>query len=153
MILNQDTFDLLREKYRVYDIETRYKSFDSFGASDRGVTMRVSLTGFERMMRDLFNPEKTVLDTRDVFSITPMEIKSDGKVVYVAKYEMDKYPLDIVAEYGAKLREVFEAEGCQLILMPKIMEVSILTVEQLTQMRDNLTELIQNLSYDNIIGF
>lgn len=153
MILNQNTFDLLREKYRVYDIETRYESFDSFGASDREVTMRVSLTGFERMMRDLFNPEKTVLDTRDVFSITPMEIKSDGKVVYVAKYEMDKYPFDIVAEYGAKLREVFEAEGCQLILMPKIMDVSILTVEQLTQMRDNLTELIQNLSYDNIIGF
>ena len=153
MILNQDTFDLLREKYRVYDIETRYESFDSFGAGDREVTMRVSLTGFERMMRDLFNPEKTVLDTRDVFSITPMEIKSDGKVVYVAKYEMDKYPLDVVAEYGAKLREVFEAEGCQLILMPKIMDVSILTVEQLTQMRDNLTELIQNLSYDNIIGF
>ena len=23
MILNQDTFDLLREKYRVYDIETK----------------------------------------------------------------------------------------------------------------------------------
>jgi len=43
MTLNQDTFDLLREKYRVYDIETRYESFDSFGASDREVTMRVSL--------------------------------------------------------------------------------------------------------------
>ena len=32
---------MLREKYRVYDIETRYESFDSFGASDREVTMRV----------------------------------------------------------------------------------------------------------------
>ena len=109
--------------------------------------------GFERLIRDLFSPEKNVIDTRDVFSIVPMEIKNNGKIVYVAKYEMDKYPLDVVADYGAKLREVFEAEGCQLILMPKIMDVSILTVEQLTQMRDNLTELIQNLSYDNIIGF
>ena len=109
--------------------------------------------GFERLIRDLFSPEKNVIDTRDVFSIVPMEIKSDGNIVYVAKYEINKYPLDIVADYGAKLREVFEAEGCQLILMPKIMDVSILTVEQLTQMRDNLTELIQNLSYDNIIGF
>ena len=66
---------------------------------------------------------------------------------------MDKYPLDVIAAYGEKLREALEAEGCKVILMPKIMDVSILTVEQLTQMRDNLTELIQNLSYDNIIGF
>ena len=146
MILNQDTFDLLREKYRVYDIETKC-------GDDREVTMRVSLTGFERMMRDLFNPERAVIDTRDVFAVSPMEIQSDGKVVYVAKYPMDKYPLDLIAAYGEKLREALEAEGCKVILMPKIMDVSILTIEQLTQMRDGLTELIQNLSYDNIIGF
>lgn len=153
MILNQDTFDLLREKYRVYDIETRYESYDSFGVNDREVTMRASLTGFERMMGDLFNPERTVIDTRDVFSVSPMEITSDKRCVYVAKYPMDKYPLDVIAAYGEKLREVLEAEGCNVILMPKALDVSILTVEQLAQMRDNLTELIQSLSYDNIIGF
>lgn len=151
MILNQDTFDLLREKYRVYDIETRYE-YDSF-SDGREVTMRASLTGFERMMQDLFNPERTVIDTREVFSVSPMEITSDKKCVYVAKYPMEKYPLDIIAAYGEKLREALEAEGCKVILMPKMLDVSILTVEQLTQMRDNLTELIQSLSYDNIIGF
>ena len=153
MTLNQDTFDLLREKYRVYDIETRYESFDSFGASDREVTMRCSLTGFERMMRDLFNPERAVIDTRDVFAISPMEVTSDKKFVYLAKYSMDKYPLDIVAAYGEKLLEALSAEGCTGILLPNTFDVSVLTVEQLTQMRDNLTELIKNLSYDNIIGF
>lgn len=151
MILNQDTFDLLREKYRVYDIETRYE-YDSF-SDGREVTMRASLTGFERMMQDLFNTERTVLDTREVFTVSPMEITSDKKCVYVAKYHMEKYPLDIIAAYGEKLREALEAEGCKVILMPKMLDVSILTVEQLQQMRDGLTELIQSLSYDNIIGF
>lgn len=153
MTLNQDTFDLLREKYLVYDIETRYESYDPFGMNNCEVTMQASLTGFERMMRDLFSPERTVIDTRDVFSVSPMEITSDKKRVYLAKYSMEKYPLDIVAAYGEKLLEALSAEGCTGILLPNIFDVSILTVEQLTQMRDNLTELIQSLSYDNIIGF
>ena len=113
MTLNQDTFDLLREKYRVYDIETRYESFDSFGASDREVTMRVSLTGFERMMRDLFNPERAVIDTRDVFAVSPMEVTSDKKFVYLAKYSMDKYPLDIVAAYGENFSKPFQPKDAQ----------------------------------------
>ncbi len=162
MIIDQSVYDIFHDKYRVIDIESVYEPVCAYDAynhplarydSGGEVKMRLTHGGFERLIKDLFNPEKTVLDTRDVFSIAPMEIKNDGKVVYVAKYEMDKYPLDVVADYGAKLREVFEAEGCRLILMPKIMDVSILTVEQLTQMRDNLTELIKNLSYDNIIGF
>lgn len=157
MIIDQTTIEVLQSKYGIRDIESRYESSyaNSRESIGFGGEVRMSLphSGFERLIRDLFSPEKNVIDTRDVFSIVPVEIKNDGKIVYVAKYEMDKYPLDVVADYGAKLREVFEAEGCQLILMPKIMDVSILTVEQLTQMRDNLTELIQNLSYDNIIGF
>lgn len=153
MILNQDTFDLLREKYRVYDIETRYDPYGSFGTSDHEVTISTSLTGFQRMVDDLFSPERAVIDTRDIFSVSPMEITTDKKCVYVAKYPMEKYPLDVIAAYGEKLREALEVERCKVILMPKMLDVSILTVEQLTQMRDNLTELIQSLSYDNIIGF
>jgi hypothetical protein len=158
VILDQTTIEVLQSKYGIRDIESRYESCyaNSRGESiGFGGEVRMSLPhlGFERLIRDLFSPEKNLIDTRDVFSIAPMEIKNDGKLVYVAKYEIDKYPLDVVADYGAKLREVFEAEGCQLILMPKIMDVSILTVEQLTQMRDALTKLIQDLSYDNIIGF
>lgn len=157
VIIDHTTIEAFQSKYGIRDIESRYEScYANSGESiDFGGEVRMSLPrfGFERLIRDLFSPEKNVIDTRDVFSIAPMEIKNDGKIVYVAKYEMGKYPLDVVADYAAKLREVFEAEGCQLILMPKTMDVSILTVEQLTQMRDSLTELIQNLSYDNIIGF
>lgn len=162
MIIDQTTIDILKDRYGVFDIESRHEPTYAYGAENRAIgvmefgseiKMRLAHSGFERLLRDLFTVEKTVVDTRDIFSITPMEIQSDGKVVYVAKYPMDKYPLDVIAAYGKKLREALEAEGCKVILMPKIMDVSILTVEQLTQMRDILTELIQNLSYDNIIGF
>lgn len=157
MIINQTTIEVLQSKYGIRDIESRQNSCygNSIGSIDLVSEIRMSLppSGFERLIRDLFSPEKNVIDTRDVFSIVPMEIKNDGKIVYVAKYEMDKYPLDVVADYGAKLREVFEEKGCQLILMPKIMDVSILTVEQLKQMRDELNELIDSLNYNNIIGF
>lgn len=162
MIIDQSVYDILHDKYRVIDIESVYEPVYAYDAynhplarydSGGEVKMRLTHGGFERLIKDLFNPEKTVLDTRDVFKITPMEIKNDKKIVYVAKYAMDKYPLDIISEYGKKLHELFEAEGHTLILMPEIIDVSVLTVEQLTQMRDNLTELIQNLSYDNIIGF
>ena len=164
MIIDQTTIDILKARYGVFDIESRYEptyTYDAVNCTYRAmgvmaggeIKMHLAHSGFERLLRDLFAVEKTVVDTRDIFSITPMEIQSDGKVVYVAKYPMDKYPLDVIAAYGEKLREALEAEGCKVILMPKIMDVSILTVEQLTQMRDALTELIQNLSYDNIIGF
>ena len=156
-MIDQTTLEVLQGKYGIRDIEMRYESYDANTNESIGfdgeVTMSLPRLGFERLIRDIFSPEKSVIDTRDVFSIAPVEIKSGGKIVYVAKYEMDKYPLEIIAAYGTKLREAFEAEGCKLILMPKIMDVSILTVEQLTQMRDDLTELIQSLSYDNIIGF
>lgn len=162
MIIDQSVYDILHDKYRVIDIESVYEpayAYDAYNHPlaryDHGgeVKMRLTHGGFEQLIRDLFNPEKTVLDTRDVFKITPMEIKKDKKIVYVAKYAMDKYPLDVISEYGKKLHELFEAEGRTLILMPEIIDVSVLTVEQLTQMRDSLTELIQSLSYDNIIGF
>lgn len=149
MIIDQSVYDILYDKYRAINIELVHDACDHSGE----VTMRLTCDGFERLIKDLFNPEKTVLDTRDVFKITPMEIKDDKKIVYVAKYAIDKYPLDIIYEYGKQLCELFEAEGHTLILIPEIIDVSILTVEQLTQMRDSLTELIQNLSYDNIIGF
>lgn len=162
MIIDKTAIDILKDRYGVFDIESHYDPTCVYGAENRvmgamdfdgEIKMHLARSGFERLLRDLFTVEKTVVDTRDIFSITPMEIQSDGKVVYVAKYPMDKYPLDVISAYGKKLREALEAEGCKVILMPKIMDVSILTVEQLTQMRDNLTELIQNLSYDNIIGF
>lgn len=162
MIIDQSVYDILHDKYRVIDIKSVYEpvyAYDAYNHPpriaryDRDVKMRLTCGGFERLIKDLFNPEKTVLDTRDVFKITPMEIQDDNKVVYVAKYAMDKYPLDIISEYGKKLHELFEAKGHTLILIPEIIDVSVLTVEQLTQMRDNLTELIQSLSYDNIIGF
>lgn len=61
--------------------------------------------------------------------------------------------MEMIAEYGEKLRKALEAEGQKVILMPQTFDVSLLTIEQLTQVRDNLTELIQSLSYDNIICF
>lgn len=161
MIIDQSVRDIFCDKYRVIDIESVYEPVYAYDAynhplvrydSSGEIKMRLTHGGFERL-GDLFNPEKTVLDTRDIFTITPMEIKDDKKVVYVAKYAMDKYPLDIISEYGKKLHELFKAEGRALILMPEIIDVSIFTVEQLTQMRDNLTELIDCLNYDNIIGF
>lgn len=162
MIIDQTTIDILQDKYQVIDIESRYEPTYAYGSSGRPmgvmdfggeIKMRLTHSGFERIIRDLFSPEKQVIDTRDVFAVSPMEITSDKRCVYVAKYPMDKYPLDIIAEYGEKLREALEAEGQKVILMPQTFDVSLLTVEQLQQMRDGLTELIQSLSYDNIIGF
>lgn len=162
MIIDQTTVDILKNRYGVFDIESRYDSTYAYGAENRviGMTdfggeieMHLAHSGFERLLRDLFSVENAAVDIRNIFSIAPMEIQPDGKVVYVAKYPVDEYPLDVIAAYGKKLREAFEAEGRRVILMPKIIDVSVLTVEQLVQMRDNLTELIQNLSYDNIIGF
>lgn len=162
MIIDQTTIDIFEDRYGVFDIESHYEPAYAYGTGNRamGVTdfggevkMCLKHSGFERLLRDLFTVEKGVVDTRDIFSMTSMEIPSDGKVVCVAKYPIGEYPLDMIAAYGKKLRETLETEGCKVILMPKTIDVSILTVEQLTQLRDDLTELINSLSYENIIGF
>ena len=153
MTLNQDALDLLREKYCVYKVETRYDPPGRLGTSDQDVTISASLMGFQRMLNDLFSIERATIDTRGVFSVSPMAITTDEKRVYVAKYPMREYPLDVIAAYGEKLRGALESEGCKVVLMPKELDVSVLTIEQLQQIRDDLTELINNLSYDNIIGF
>lgn len=147
-MIDQSMIDVLKAKYQVFDI---ILNMTCDFADD--IEMKLTRGGFERLIRDLFSTEKTVLDTRDVFSIVPVAIKNASDVVYVAKYAMDKYPLDVVATYGEKLRTAFEAEGHKLILIPQTIDVSAFTVEQLSEMRDGLTELINSLSYDNIMGF
>ena len=154
MVLDQSVFDILRDRYQVYNVETRIGTYGAMNFTDSSeVTMELSMSGFNRLVNDLFSPNKNVVDTRDVFTIVPMEIKDKRQAIYIAKYKMDKYPLGIISEYGKKLHELFESEGRALILMPEFIDVSVLSTEQLTQMRDNLTALIESLSYDNIIGF
>ena len=162
MIIDQTTIDVLQDRYQVMDMESRYEPSYAYDARGRAagileyggeIKMRLTHSGFERLIRDLFTPDKQVIDTRDIFAVTPLEIATDKKCVYLAKYSMEKHPIDVVAAYGEKLLGALSAEGCTGILLPNIFDVSVLTVEQLQQMRDNLTELIQSLSYDNIIGF
>ena len=145
MTLNKRTFDLLRKEYYVYDIQT------SFESNNVDVTISMSVAGIEKMIGDLFDPERESADS-PIFSVSSMEICNE-KAVYVAKYPMDKYPFEVIAKYGEKLRKSLEAEGCKVILMPEAIDVSILTVEQLTQMRDDLTKLIESLDYNSAMGF
>ena len=148
MILNHAILDSLREKYHVNNIEAQFDSYDSPGA----VTMQTSLAGFERMAIDLLKPKREAIDIGEVFSITPIEIHS-GKNVVCVRYPMDEYPLDTIIEPLNRLREALGSEGHKVIFIPQSIDVSILTVEQLKQMRDELNELIDSLNYNNIIGF
>lgn len=149
-MIDRTTYDILQRRYHVYEIET---SIGYSGAFDENeVTINLSGFGFTQLVKDLFNPQNCTNGLEKMFSISTIPIKEDN-VVYVAKYATDEYPIDVIVEYGKKLREVFEANGHKLILMPKIIDVSALGVEQIIKIRDGLTELIDSLSYDNIIGF
>lgn len=95
MIIDQAIIDTLKSRYRVFDIEARYssecylsESMDSFGE----IKMQLTHGGFERLIRDLFGAEKTAVDVRDVFSVSPMEIESDKGLVYVAKISDRQIP-------------------------------------------------------------
>lgn len=162
MIIDQITLDTLKDKYQVIDIESRCElpyAYASNGrtivASDLDGEIQICLThgGFERLIQDLHAPEKQTIDVRDVFAISPIEIITDKRCVYVATFSMEKYPVDVVVASGKKLLEALSTEGCTGIVLPDIFDISILTVEQLTQMRDNLTAMIQNMNYDNVMGF
>lgn len=162
MIIDQITLDTLKDKYQVIDIETQYKQPYAYAPVGRGVVasdldgeiqIRLTHSGFERLIQDLHTPDKQTIDAQDVFTVSPIEIIPDERCVYLAKFSFGKYPVNVVVESGKKLLEAFSAEGCTGIVLPDIFDISILTVEQLTQMRDNLTEMIQNMNYDNVMGF
>lgn len=156
MIIDQMTSDTLKGKYQVIDIESRCESPYAMVAAtdlDGEITMRLTRRGFERLIQDLHTSDKQTIDVRDVFAVSPIEITTDKKCVYLAKFPLEKYPMDVVVASGKELLDYLSAEGCTGIVLPDIFDISILSVEQLTQIRDSLTEIIQNMSYDNIIGF
>ncbi len=145
MTINQNNIDILRHEYHVHYIETRMARDE-----ENEIEMRISATGFYKLLEDLMS-SKHSSNVEDVFSITTIENKTDG--IYVVKYPINEHPLDLIKTYGEQLRERFDAEGRTLILMPKEIDVSVLNIAQLKQLRDDLSELINNLNYDNIIGF
>lgn len=162
MIIDQMTLDTLKSKYQAIDIESRREQPYAYALVGRTVaatdldgeiTMRLTRRGFERLIQDLHTSDKQAIDVRDVFAVSPIEITTDKKCVYLAKFPLEKYPMDVVVASGKKLLEFLSAEGCTGIVLPDIFDVSILSMEQLTQIRDSLTEIIQNMNYDNIIGF
>lgn len=148
MKIDQIAFDALKDKYQVIEIASQYES-----PYEGEVVMRLAHDGFERLIQDLRISDKQVIDDWDIFAVSPIEIRTDKRYVYLAKFPLEKYPMNVIVESGKKLLEVFSAKGCTGIVLPDVLDISILTVEQLTQMRDNLTEVIQNMNYDNIIGF
>lgn len=161
MIFDKNQFDAFSNRYRLVSVTSRsdaptcaYSSGGNPLAAFHGdgeVEITMKRSGFDRLIYDLFRTENSTFDIRDIFSIEPLDVGKDG--ILVVKYPLGEYLLKELVEWANRLKEILEENGHKAIFIPKEMDVSILTVEQLAQMRDNLTELIKNLSYDNIIGF
>lgn len=86
------------------------------------------------------------LVTLSEFDFTP------GKI-YVLRYDHCRIGADALQRISEELRKFVKFKECPLIAIPDTTDISEFSLDELTKLRDELTETIKNMSYDNIIGF
>lgn len=73
--------------------------------------------------------------------------------IYVLKYDHRRIGVGTLQRILDELRKVVELKKCSVIAIPDTTDISEFSLDELTKLRDELTETIKNMSYDNIIGF
>lgn len=84
--------------------------------------------------------------TLSEFDFTPCKI-------YVLKYDHCRVNASTLQRISEELRKFVKFKECSFIAIPDTTDISKFTLDELTEIRDELTETINNMSYDNIIGF
>lgn len=84
--------------------------------------------------------------TLSEFDFTP------GKI-YVLKYDKCRINASTLQRISEELRKFVKFKECSFIAIPDTTDISKFTLDELTELRDELTETIRNMNYDNIIGF
>lgn len=86
-------------------------------------------------------------------SATLFEIDFTPGKIYVLKYDHYRINTGTLQRISEELRKLDKFKECSLIAIPDTTDISKFSLDELTKLRDELTETIKNMSYDNIIGF
>ena len=150
------TLNELKERYHVHSIESHTDSVEYFDqsrinyyTSEEEVCIEMSGGGFRRMMQDLFRTPVDQGYFRTTFEIDKFCLQ-DG-VPWVAKFDASHQDLDVIKVLAEKLTKEFPDK--KIIFLPKDINIEAMGIEGLTALRDHLSSIIENLNYDNIMGF
>lgn len=164
MIFDGNTLDEFQKKYGVRSIETHVEPvaffdrgpLDTYGYyDDTEVRFIMGGAGFRQLMRDL--PQSSGTDTergyeryfRTTFEVDKLSLEDDTP--WVAKFDTSRHDLAAISVLAEKLSSEFPNK--QIVFMPKDINIETMGVEGLTALRDYLSNIIESLDYDNIMGF
>ena len=161
MIFDQFDTRLFEEKYGVSDVEIEYEpsycnlwAGEDFPLEPRPSFDRVRITmsgaGFRKLLSqeqkgDVSSPSFY----RTIFDIDKTEL-ANGTIL-VAKFDLKKNDMATLSLMAKKLAEQFP--NTPIVFVPDGVEIETMGVDALTALRDQLNDTINNLNYDNIMGF
>lgn len=161
MTFDQFNTRMFEEKYGVRDIEIEHEP-SYYGlwtggdlpsepslSTDR-VRITMSGAGFRQLLSqehrgDIFSPSFY----RTIFDIDKAELPNG--TILVAKFDLKKNDVATLSLMAKKLAEQFP--NTPIVFVPDGVEIETMGVDALTALRDQLNDIINNLNYDNIMGF
>ena len=161
MIFEGNTLREFQEKYGIREIETRLEPIEFFDGklstsrqfyNDTEVRLTMYEAGFRQMMRDLSKTPGTDVGERyfrTTFEVDKLCLQDD--IPWVAKFDASHQDLAVIKVLADKLAKEFPDKT--IIFLPKDINIEAMGIDGLTALRDHLSSIIENLNYDNIMGF
>ncbi len=135
-------FEQFAHDYAVFNYEYCVPSFVFDGADELRLTFDV--TGFIHLLKDLYeNPHQPC----EIVKMNDMN-PSDTLLV---KCDLDKINAEQAQAWCERVAELYPER--QVIAIPKDIDVSVMNKELLTQLRDKITDIINNLDFNNLMSF
>lgn len=142
MVFNEDRIIKFQKQYDVYNLEHRVGFND---ALDAEVAINMGLCGFGQMLDQL-----SVKDEKDFVTEVNSFDSSDGDVV-VVKIKQSEIDIDRAQKLYEEIANSLPDKT--IIMIPDWAGIELFDVDILRSIRDKLNDTINNLCYDNVMGF
>ena len=133
------------ERYGATNI--KYESAWSFAESPR-VVIEFDLNGLNSLLKDTVRDADVTEDNHQAASL--QSIYKDGGDIIIVKVDFSKISADAANSYVNHITELFP--DTTVVALPKEIDVSVMSKELLTQLRDKITDIINNLNFNNLMS-
>lgn len=140
----KDKFEQFAHEYAVLDYEYRMPSFVEFGEFNKELRLTFNAAGFSRLLKDLYENPHQPYEIVSMSDVNP----SDTLLI---KCDLDRINAKQAQAWCERVADLYPERP--VIVIPKDIDVSVMDKELLTQLRDNITDIINNLDFNNLMSF
>ena len=141
--ITNDKFEQFAHEYTVLDYEYRMPTFEFDGFNEE-LRLTFNAAGFLHLLKDLYENPHQPYEIVSMSDVNP----SDTLLI---KCDLDRVNAEQAQAWCERVADLYPERP--VIAIPKDIDVSVLDRKLLTQLRDKITDIINNLDFNNLMSF